>query len=81
MEVYQIIRAVRELKPPKKWFAVKSICDFGGLIHKNKDGQALAAATAADFMHFIMNEKGLFDDLLAPSTGDGQEPVAKRAKK
>jgi hypothetical protein len=81
MEVYQIVEAVQGLTQPKKWFAVKSICDFAGLIPKNKDGQELAAATAADFMHFVMNEPHLFNDLLEPSTGDRHAPVTKRAKR
>jgi hypothetical protein len=68
MEVYQIAKAVKELEQPRKWFAIKSICDFGGLVEKTDEGQPLAARSAADFMHFIMTSDGLFDELLKPDS-------------
>jgi hypothetical protein len=73
METYQVVEAARNAG--KSWFTVKSICDFGGLIPKDKEGQKLAAATAADFMHFMMSREGLLIELLGPPIGLMRPPT------
>ena len=65
MELFQIASAVT--KPghsAKAWLAIKSICDFGGLIKKSKEGQPLAAATAVDFACYALRIPGFLDRLL-----------------
>jgi len=74
MELYQIVQAVNKLPTRLVWLCIKSICDFGGLIEKGKEGQPLAAATAADFARFFLSIPRLLDTALLNSSDVSDVP-------
>ena len=64
MELYQIAEAAADHRTP--WLFAKAISDFAGLggIPKNKLGQPIAAAAAADIIAFILRQKVMDSYLL-----------------
>lgn len=65
MEGSGLCAAARESRTP--WILVKSICDWGDGT-KHKKHQPLAAAAAADLVHYVLSQPYILDSIKKPYT-------------